>query len=46
MIFFGGVEQELAAEALAISPATLRRELRLAKAWLYSELRPATGTAQ
>lgn len=46
MIFFGGVEQELAAEALAISPATLRRELRLAKAWLYSELRPATGTAK
>jgi RNA polymerase sigma factor (TIGR02999 family) len=39
MIFFGGLEQDLAAEALSISPATLRRELRLAKAWLFKELR-------
>ena len=39
MIFFGGLEQSIAAEALSISPATLRRELRLAKAWLFNELR-------
>ncbi|HEY3741408.1 MAG TPA: sigma-70 family RNA polymerase sigma factor [Bryobacteraceae bacterium] len=38
MIFFGGLEQDMAAEALSISPATLRRELRLAKAWLFREL--------
>lgn len=38
MIFFGGLEQDMAAEALSISSATLRRELRLAKAWLFNEL--------
>ncbi len=43
LVFFGGVEQALAAEALHVSPATLRRELRLAKAWLYNVLRPAKG---
>jgi RNA polymerase sigma factor (TIGR02999 family) len=45
LVFFGGLEQDLAAEALAISPATLRRELRLAKAWLYSELNPKASAA-
>lgn len=39
MVFFGGMEQEAAASVLKISPATLRRDLRLARAWLYSELR-------
>ncbi|MGI8744924.1 MAG: ECF-type sigma factor [Bryobacteraceae bacterium] len=39
MIFFGGMEQDSAAAVLKISPATLRRDLRLARAWLYSELR-------
>lgn len=38
MVFFGGLEQDLAAEALSVSPATLRRELRLAKAWIYNEM--------
>ena len=31
MVLFGGLEQDLAAEVLGISPATLRRELRLAR---------------
>jgi RNA polymerase sigma-70 factor (ECF subfamily) len=39
LVFFGGLEQDLAAVALHISPATLRRDLRLARAWLYNELR-------
>jgi RNA polymerase sigma-70 factor, ECF subfamily len=39
LVFFGGLEQDLAAAALQISPATLRRDLRLARAWLYNELR-------
>ena len=46
LIFFGGLDQNLAATALSISPATLRRELRLAKAWLYNELHPAGGQAE
>jgi RNA polymerase sigma factor (TIGR02999 family) len=39
LTFFGGLDQDAAAEALGISPATLRRDLRLAKAWLFNELR-------
>jgi RNA polymerase sigma factor (TIGR02999 family) len=38
MVVFGGVEQDIAAEALDISPATLRRDLKLAKAWLYQAI--------
>lgn len=44
LVFFGGVEQDIAAEALNISPATLRRDLKIAKAWLYQKIghqRPA-----
>jgi RNA polymerase sigma factor (TIGR02999 family) len=36
--FFGGLTYEEMAEALRISPATVHRELRLAKAWLHHEL--------
>ena len=39
MIFFGGMQQEDAASIMHISRTTLRTELRLAKAWLYHELR-------
>lgn len=39
LVVFGGVEQDIAAEALDISPATLRRDLKLAKAWLYQAIR-------
>ncbi len=38
MLFFGGMTYEETAAALAISPATVHRELRLAKAWLHREL--------
>ena len=37
--FFGGMTYDQTAEALSISPATVHRELRLAKAWLHRELR-------
>jgi RNA polymerase sigma factor (TIGR02999 family) len=36
--YFGGLTYAETAEALGISPATVDRELRLAKAWLYREL--------
>jgi RNA polymerase sigma-70 factor (ECF subfamily) len=36
--FFGGMTYEETAEALGVSPATVHRELRLAKAWLHHEL--------
>lgn len=36
--FFGGLTYEETAEALKVSPATVDRDLRLAKAWLASEL--------
>jgi RNA polymerase sigma factor (TIGR02999 family) len=36
--FFGGLTYEETAEALKISAATVDRDLRLAKAWLASEL--------
>jgi RNA polymerase sigma factor (sigma-70 family) len=41
LTYFGGLTYDDAAEALNISPATVHRELRLAKAWLYNELNPA-----
>jgi RNA polymerase sigma factor (TIGR02999 family) len=36
--FFGGLSTEETAEVLRISPRTVKREWRLAKAWLYHEL--------
>lgn len=38
LLFFGGLTYEEAAAALDISPATVHRELKLAKAWLHREL--------
>jgi RNA polymerase sigma factor (TIGR02999 family) len=43
LLFFGGLTYDEAAAALKISPATVHRELTLAKAWLYREL--GTGIA-
>ncbi len=40
LMFFAGVTTDEAAQALGISPATLFRELKLAKAFLYRELSP------
>jgi RNA polymerase sigma factor (TIGR02999 family) len=38
MLFFGGLTYEETAAALDISPATVHRELTMAKAWLHREL--------
>jgi RNA polymerase sigma factor (TIGR02999 family) len=38
LLCFGGLTYDEAAAALAISPATVHRELKLAKAWLHREL--------
>jgi RNA polymerase sigma-70 factor, ECF subfamily len=39
--FFGGLSVEETAEALQISPQTVMRDWRLARAWLARELRGA-----
>ena len=36
--FFGGLSVEETAEALGISPATVKRDWNVARAWLYREL--------
>jgi RNA polymerase sigma factor (TIGR02999 family) len=36
--FFGGLTMEETAEVMRISPATVGREWRMAKAWLFAEL--------
>jgi RNA polymerase sigma factor (TIGR02999 family) len=36
--FFGGLSIEETADALGVSPATVKREWSLARAWLYREL--------
>ena len=38
LLFFGGMTYDETAAALSISPATVHRELRMAKAWLHREL--------
>jgi RNA polymerase sigma factor (TIGR02999 family) len=37
--YFGGMTYDETAEALGVSPATVDRELRFAKAWLANELK-------
>ncbi|HEY2796419.1 MAG TPA: sigma-70 family RNA polymerase sigma factor [Thermoanaerobaculia bacterium] len=39
--FFGGLTVEETAEVAGISPATVKREWRTARAWLAREIRPA-----
>lgn len=41
--YFGGLTYDETATAIGVSAATVDRELRMAKAWLYRELRPDTG---
>jgi RNA polymerase sigma-70 factor (ECF subfamily) len=43
MRFFGGLSVEETAEVLNVSPATVRREWRTAKLWLYRELAGRAG---
>jgi RNA polymerase sigma-70 factor, ECF subfamily len=40
MIFFGGMTYEETAEFLGISDVTVHRELKMAKAWMFNELKP------
>ena len=40
MVYFAGVNQAEAAEVLGVSEATVQRDLRMAKAWLYRALKP------
>jgi RNA polymerase sigma factor (sigma-70 family) len=44
--YFGGLTYAETAEALGISAATVDRELRLAKAWLYRELSAGADAVQ
>ena len=37
--FFAGLSYDETARTMAISPATVHRDLRMAKAWLYQQLR-------
>jgi len=43
--FFGGLSLEETAEALLVSPATISREWRLARAWLHRRLGGSQGEA-
>ena len=38
--FFAGLTEDETAQALSISPRTVKREWTVAKAWLYTELNP------
>lgn len=42
--YFGGLTYDETATAIGASAATIDRELRMAKAWLYRELRPEIGS--
>ena len=44
--FFGGMSIEDTAEALGVSPATVKRGWAMAQAWLYRDLhRPVEGAS-
>jgi RNA polymerase sigma factor (TIGR02999 family) len=48
LVFFGGLSKEEAAVAMGLSPSTLFRDLKFAKAWLAKELesRKALGASE
>jgi RNA polymerase sigma factor (TIGR02999 family) len=43
LCYFGGLTYDEIADTLEVSAATVHRDLRLARAWLYNELRNDTG---
>lgn len=43
MRYFGGLTEEETASTLDLSVATIRRQMRLAEAWLYTQLAPGCG---
>jgi RNA polymerase sigma factor (TIGR02999 family) len=45
LLCFGGLTYDEAAAALKISPATVHRELKMAKAWLHRELTQDSASA-
>ncbi len=45
LLCFGGLTYDEAAAALRISPATVHRELKMAKAWLHRELTKDSASA-
>lgn len=45
LVVFGGLEQDIVADLLNISPATLRRDLKMARAWIHQFLRHAKDGA-
>lgn len=44
LVFFGGLTQPEAGEILGISEATVKRELRMARAWIKTEMESHSGT--
>lgn len=44
LVYFGGLSYDETAAVLEISPATVHRDIRLARAWLYRELQAPDGT--
>ena len=40
LIFFGGMTYDETAEFLGLSPVTVHRDLKMAKAWMFTELSP------
>ncbi len=43
MRFFGGLDVNETAEVLKVSPVTVKRDWRAARAWLYRELTGGTA---
>jgi len=39
LVYFGGLTVDEVAQALAISVATVHRDLKMAKAWLHTQLK-------
>lgn len=46
LVFFGGLSYAEAGEILGISEATVKRELRMARAWIKHDLQPAATDPQ
>lgn len=44
LCYFGGLTYDEIADTLDVSPATVHRDLRMARAWLYDELRDEEGS--
>lgn len=44
MRFFGGLSVDEVAQQLRVSPKTVKRDWKVARAWLYREMRRADGT--